>query len=185
MATKKKPNKKSTKGTNRTLPIQEAPKENIKFTYFAACGNYPLPGFSHLANVWWTTNHFGQQLWKEIDRTDRQYADLGPAYKGTIPLPILLEMVSTEMFGGADFTKVYRNWTYKYQIGTARYVNGRYEERAIERVNKEGEKVTYHQKEYKADLETTVKKTVEKTKGNPPTTGFTKEERAAYRERHG
>lgn len=186
---KTKQNQKKLTPGKRTLAVEQGPAESIEFTFFAACGNYPKQGYEYLPSVWWSGNFIGRQLWKEIERDESFYGQLGPIYKGRIPLEVLLfgdgknfDGINELMFDGLDFTKVYKNWVYKYQIGNARYVNGRYEERPVKRTLKSGEEVVYTQKEYKADLLTNVYKTVEKSKGNPPTQSFTKEERKAYRE---
>lgn len=164
------------KDVQRTLPIEQGPKESIRFTYFAACGSYPKKGYEKYPNQWWSTNHFGQQLWKEIDNSNRQYSQLGPAYKGTIPIEILLDMVQEEIMYGEDFQKIYQNWTFKYQIGNARYVNGRYETRVHQSGKNKGKPYQY----YKADLITTVTRTIEKSRGTPPVEGFTIDQRIEY-----
>lgn len=178
MAIKKKPTKailpkKNPKSpAQKKLAVKAGPQESIRYTYFAACGNYPVTSRSAPLSVFWSNNEFGQQLWKEIDHSGRQYANLGPENKGWIPFEEMIAFLN-DILGVTDFRKAYKNWTYKWEIGTAKYVNGRYEDY----IDSKGIK----RSRYKSDLMTEVKEIKTDTKGNPPTTGFTKEEREEYR----
>jgi hypothetical protein len=180
----KNKNKPSTKkDVQRSLPIEQLPKENLKYTFFAACGNYPKKGFDQYEHVWWSRNRLQQQLWKEIDNDPNNYHPLGPKFNGHVPQKVLEEILAEELFGGKDFRKIYKNWAFVYQIGTSKYVNGRYEEVPVTRKDSKGNEYQTTQRVYKYDLLSTPIKTVEDSRGSPPTTSYTKEERAEYRRR--
>lgn len=155
-----KPSKKVSSDNNKRkgIPIRESlgPKENIKYTYFAACGNYVVKGKRAPLDVWWSNNELGQQLWKELDNKPGNYRNLGPKNNGWIPFEDMIALLN-DVLGVPNFEKFYVNWTYKWEIGTARYTE--------------------------SGLSTTIKKVRSKTQGNPPTTGFTREERAEYHNR--
>ncbi len=162
-----KPNEIPVKSTHYQL-------ERIRFTYFAACANYPKEGETNALPVWWSNNEFGMQLWKEIDQSNNPYAELGPLNDGWIPFDYLMELLN-DILGllPRTFTDVYINWHYKWQIGYAQYVNGRYEKYVNPKTGKESSV-------YKADLLTELVEEKTRSQGNPPTTGFTEEEREEY-----
>lgn len=93
--------------------------EGIRYTYFNAHGNDPLPGFAVL-DKFIAGHELGMQVWTEKGRKgpgiNEVIANWGKEFEGKIPLKVMIERVS-DVLGVDDLRKRYMNWQFRYETG--------------------------------------------------------------------
>lgn len=142
---------------NTRKAYQQVGKEGTKFTYFAVEAaylndNYINPNYPQF----YSQSILRKQVWYAKTPPGKLSDGIGEQYNGRVPQKLLEQMLNDRinaafinpengsMIENQSFKAAYKNWRYKYQIGTFYR-------------NKDG------------DLYAIIEKTEEDSKGNPPT----------------
>lgn len=151
--------------------IQGPKKKGFRaYTFYAAVMNYPYPQYLAPA-AYFSTIAFQGQVWTYPLRkgNDDHIPEVTTRYKGLIPLRVLEKMLNDrlnaqpvevkdgqdEFIGGVDYKDVYKNWSYRYDIGYFYYDENNMRKNVI-------------------------LATMKRERGNAPTRSFTKQERQAF-----
>ncbi len=142
---------------NTRKAYQQVGKEGNKFTYFAVEAAYLNPNYINPNYPqFYSQSILRKQVWYAKTPPGKISDGIGEQYKGRVPLKLLEDMLNSRinpafvnpengsLIEGQSFKAAYKNWRYKYQIGTFYR-------------NKDG------------DLYAIIEKTEEDSKGNPPT----------------